>query len=97
MSLFKSNKNKSASAASTPAQTPRSSMQATRPKATTMTPEEALQMVMDNHHLLSSSDAVKYPQMTPPKISSAIKGARKYSEGSCLVIGKAVVLYYAAV
>ncbi|KAI8361151.1 hypothetical protein B0O80DRAFT_525044 [Mortierella sp. GBAus27b] len=47
MPLFKSNKNKSASAASTPAQTPRSSMQETRPKTTAMTPEEALQKVMD--------------------------------------------------
>ncbi|KAI8361146.1 hypothetical protein B0O80DRAFT_525039 [Mortierella sp. GBAus27b] len=47
MPLFKSNKNKSASTATTPAQTPRTSMQATRPKTTTMTPEEALRMIME--------------------------------------------------
>ncbi|KAI8361184.1 hypothetical protein B0O80DRAFT_493779 [Mortierella sp. GBAus27b] len=46
MPLFKPNNNKSASAVSTPAQTPRSSMQDTRPKATTLNPEEALQNVM---------------------------------------------------
>ncbi|KAG0002452.1 hypothetical protein BGZ80_005973 [Entomortierella chlamydospora] len=44
MSLFKSNKNKSASAASTPAQTPRTSMQGTRPSYTnTMTVEQAVE------------------------------------------------------
>ncbi|KAF9172508.1 hypothetical protein BGX20_005468 [Mortierella sp. AD010] len=43
MSLFKSNKNKSGSAASTPAQTPRTSMQETRPSYTnTMTLEQAV-------------------------------------------------------
>ncbi|KAF9944801.1 hypothetical protein BGZ72_001954 [Mortierella alpina] len=48
MSIFKrSNKNKSASAASTPAQTPRSSMQEQRSaQATKMTREEALEMLM---------------------------------------------------
>ncbi|KAF9368949.1 hypothetical protein BGX21_006252, partial [Mortierella sp. AD011] len=43
MSLFKSNKNKSTSAASTPAQTPRTSMQETRPsQANAMTTEQAI-------------------------------------------------------
>ncbi|KAF8928691.1 hypothetical protein BGZ58_009450, partial [Dissophora ornata] len=48
MPFFKrSSKNQSTSAASTPAQTPRSSMQATRPNQTnTMTVEQALEMAM---------------------------------------------------
>ncbi|KAI8361153.1 hypothetical protein B0O80DRAFT_493754 [Mortierella sp. GBAus27b] len=49
MSLFKSNKNKSASAATTPAQTPRTSMQEQRPEqleATKMTREQALETLM---------------------------------------------------
>ncbi|KAI8361145.1 hypothetical protein B0O80DRAFT_525038 [Mortierella sp. GBAus27b] len=72
MPLFKSNKNKSASAASTPAQTPRSSMQETRPKTTAMTPEEALQKVMNKsmRHPLRSSGAAKHPRMTPPKTTT---------------------------
>ncbi|KAG0370719.1 hypothetical protein BGX24_001935 [Mortierella sp. AD032] len=49
MSLFKrSNKNKSASAASTPAQTPRASMQTIRDSGTKMTPEEALYKISQN-------------------------------------------------
>ncbi|KAF9988841.1 hypothetical protein BGZ80_005974, partial [Entomortierella chlamydospora] len=47
MSLFKSNKNKSASADSTPAQTPRTSMHEARPtKVNTMTFEDALQLTL---------------------------------------------------
>ncbi|KAF8973410.1 hypothetical protein BGZ46_009926, partial [Entomortierella lignicola] len=47
MSLFKSNKNKSASAAATPAQTPRTSMQESRPsQGQTMTHQQALDAVM---------------------------------------------------
>ncbi|KAK3828440.1 MAG: hypothetical protein J3Q66DRAFT_434974 [Benniella sp.] len=47
MPFFKSNKNKIASAASTPGQTPRSSMQALRPvKAAPMTREQALEIIM---------------------------------------------------
>ncbi|KAG0254175.1 hypothetical protein BG011_005918 [Mortierella polycephala] len=50
MSLFKSNKNKTSSAASTPAQTPRTSIQeqrtATPIQATKMTREQALQSIM---------------------------------------------------
>ncbi|KAG0248214.1 hypothetical protein BGZ95_008155, partial [Linnemannia exigua] len=49
MSLFKSNKNKTASAASTPAQTPRASLNEQRPattEATKMTREQALEMAM---------------------------------------------------
>ncbi|KAF9133173.1 hypothetical protein BGW39_010386 [Mortierella sp. 14UC] len=49
MSLFKrSNKNKSASAASTPSQTPRPSMQTIRDSGTKMTPEEALYKISQN-------------------------------------------------
>ncbi|KAF9342686.1 hypothetical protein BGX26_007032, partial [Mortierella sp. AD094] len=48
MSLFKSNKNKSASAASTPAQTHRTSMQGTRPsQANTMTREQAVEVALE--------------------------------------------------
>ncbi|KAF9169727.1 hypothetical protein BGX20_009918 [Mortierella sp. AD010] len=51
MSLFRSNKNKSASAASaasTPAQTPRTSMQGSRPlQANTMTPEQAVEIALN--------------------------------------------------
>ena len=47
MSLFKSSKNQSASAASTPAQTPRSSMQGSRPAQAKMTHEQALQMALE--------------------------------------------------
>ncbi|KAG0375372.1 hypothetical protein BGX24_009186 [Mortierella sp. AD032] len=48
MSLFKSNKNKTASAATTPAQTPRPSVDAQRPSAqsTKMTREQALEEAM---------------------------------------------------
>ncbi|KAF9900780.1 hypothetical protein EC991_006905 [Linnemannia zychae] len=51
MSLFKSNKNKTASAATTPAQTPRTSLNEQRPatgttQATKMTREQALEMAM---------------------------------------------------
>ena len=42
MSLFKSNKNKSTSAASTPAQTPRPSVEAQRPTQTKMTRDQAI-------------------------------------------------------
>ncbi|KAF9909411.1 hypothetical protein EC991_008550 [Linnemannia zychae] len=49
MSLFKrSNKNKSASVASTPAQTPRASMQTVRDSGIKMTPEEALYKISHN-------------------------------------------------
>ncbi|KAF9349100.1 hypothetical protein BGX26_012571 [Mortierella sp. AD094] len=48
MSLFKSNKNKSTSAASTPSQTPRTSMQGTRPShANTMTREQAVENALE--------------------------------------------------
>lgn len=49
MSIFKFNKNKTASAATTPAQTPRSSMQTARPaltQANVMTREQALESLM---------------------------------------------------
>ncbi|KAF9310003.1 hypothetical protein BG003_009045 [Podila horticola] len=46
MPFFKSNKNKTASAATTPAQTPRSSMQEQRAKPHKMTQEEALEKLM---------------------------------------------------
>ncbi|KAG0195207.1 hypothetical protein BGX33_003957, partial [Mortierella sp. NVP41] len=47
MSLFKSNKNKSASAASTPAQTPRTSLSDQRPaQAIKMTRDQALEIVL---------------------------------------------------
>ncbi|KAF9325681.1 hypothetical protein BG006_010835 [Podila minutissima] len=46
MPFFKSNKNKTASAATTPAQTPRSSMQEQRTKSHKMTQEEALEKLM---------------------------------------------------
>ncbi|KAG0248936.1 hypothetical protein BGZ95_007787, partial [Linnemannia exigua] len=49
MSLFKSNKNKTSSAASTPAQTPRASLNEQRPatmEATKMTREQAIEMAM---------------------------------------------------
>ncbi|KAF9106618.1 hypothetical protein BGX29_008905 [Mortierella sp. GBA35] len=48
MSLFKSNKNQSASAASTPAQTPRSSIDKHRPtQATKMTRDQALELALN--------------------------------------------------
>jgi len=48
MPFFKSSKNQSASAASTPAQTPRSSVDGSRPaQANKMTKEQAIQMAMD--------------------------------------------------
>ncbi|KAG9066868.1 hypothetical protein KI688_012780 [Linnemannia hyalina] len=55
MSLFKrSNKNKTASAASTPAQTPRTSMQTIRDTTgTKMTPEEALYKI--SHNMMSNA------------------------------------------
>ena len=47
MSLFKSNKNQSGSAASSPAQTPRSSVDAQRPtQANKMTRDQALEMAL---------------------------------------------------
>ncbi|KAG0017254.1 hypothetical protein BGZ81_010829, partial [Podila clonocystis] len=49
MSIFKSNKNKTASAATTPSQTPRSSMQTARPslpQAKVMTRDQALESLM---------------------------------------------------
>ncbi|KAF9117207.1 hypothetical protein BGW39_002454, partial [Mortierella sp. 14UC] len=48
MSLFKSNKNKTASAATTPAQTPRASLNEQRPSAkpTTMTRDQALELAL---------------------------------------------------
>ncbi|KAG0375371.1 hypothetical protein BGX24_009185 [Mortierella sp. AD032] len=48
MSLFKSNKNKTSSAASTPAQTPRPSVEAQRPSAqpTKMTRDQAFELVL---------------------------------------------------
>ncbi|KAG0067534.1 hypothetical protein BGZ90_000954 [Linnemannia elongata] len=46
MSLFKSNKNKTSSAASTPAQTPRSSVDGQRPAQVKMTRDQALEMAL---------------------------------------------------
>ncbi|KAK3843893.1 MAG: hypothetical protein J3R72DRAFT_522284 [Linnemannia gamsii] len=48
MSLFKSNKNQSASAAASPAQTPRPSVDAQRPpaQATKMTRDQALEVAL---------------------------------------------------
>ena len=55
MPLFKSNKNKSASAASTPAQTPRTSMQETRPTQDgTMTKDQALKMALEKAAFIES-------------------------------------------
>lgn len=50
MSLFKSNKNKSASAAASPAQSPRTSIDARRPvvEGNTMTREQAVRLAMHN-------------------------------------------------
>ncbi|KAF9345917.1 hypothetical protein BGX26_002600, partial [Mortierella sp. AD094] len=57
MPFFKSNKNKSASAASTPAQTPRSSVQAARTTQanTLMTHDQVLEMVMQKTTSLPQS------------------------------------------
>jgi len=56
MPLFKSNKNKSASAASTPAQTPRTSMQETRPtQAGAMTKEQAVEKALEKSAYLGVS------------------------------------------
>ncbi|KAF9923313.1 hypothetical protein FBU30_006634, partial [Linnemannia zychae] len=46
MSLFKSNKNKTTSAATTPAQTPRTSLNEQRQTSTQMTQEQAIRMAM---------------------------------------------------
>ncbi|KAF9537021.1 hypothetical protein EC957_009041 [Mortierella hygrophila] len=46
MSLFKSNKNKTSSAASTPAQTPRPSVDTHRPTQVKMTRDQALEMAL---------------------------------------------------
>ncbi|KAF9368513.1 hypothetical protein CPB97_004526 [Podila verticillata] len=46
MPFFKSSKNQSASAAASPAQTPRTSMQEQRPAAHKMTQQEALEYLM---------------------------------------------------
>ncbi|KAK3834178.1 MAG: hypothetical protein JOS17DRAFT_788830 [Linnemannia elongata] len=61
MSLFKrSNKNKTASAASTPAQTPRTSMQTIRDATgTKMTPEEALYKI--SHNMMTNASTVLFP------------------------------------
>ncbi|KAG0071296.1 hypothetical protein BGZ89_011104 [Linnemannia elongata] len=50
MSLLKSNKNKSASAAASPAQSPRTSIDAQRPvvEGNTMTREQAIRLAMHN-------------------------------------------------
>ncbi|KAF9140786.1 hypothetical protein BGX30_005992 [Mortierella sp. GBA39] len=50
MSLFKSNKNKSVSAAASPAQSPRTSIDAQRPvvEGNTMTREQAIRLAMHN-------------------------------------------------
>ncbi|KAK3805071.1 MAG: hypothetical protein JOS17DRAFT_819479 [Linnemannia elongata] len=48
MSLFKSNKNKTSSAASTPAQTPRPSVDAQRPSQVKMTRDQALELALRN-------------------------------------------------
>ncbi|KAF9963222.1 hypothetical protein BGZ73_002383, partial [Actinomortierella ambigua] len=47
MAFFKINKNKTASTASSPAQTPRSSMQGSRP-ANKMTKEQAMDLINKN-------------------------------------------------
>ncbi|KAG0342009.1 hypothetical protein BG004_005788 [Podila humilis] len=57
MSFFKSSKNQTSSAASTPAQTPRSSIQGQRPKSQQMTREEALEKIMRT----AMKDAVNGP------------------------------------
>ncbi|KAF9537018.1 hypothetical protein EC957_009038 [Mortierella hygrophila] len=46
MSLFKSNKNQSGSAATSPAQTPRSSVDGQRPVQVKMTRDQALEMAL---------------------------------------------------
>ncbi|KAF9162550.1 hypothetical protein DFQ26_003435 [Actinomortierella ambigua] len=52
MAFFKLNKNKTASAAPSPAQTPRSSMQASRPSnQNKMTPEQTLEELLKNGYL----------------------------------------------
>ncbi|KAF9274583.1 hypothetical protein BGZ88_002918 [Linnemannia elongata] len=65
MSLFKrSNKNKTSSAASTPAQTPRTSMQTIRDASgTKMTPEEALYKI--SHNMMPNASTVQTPFQTP--------------------------------
>ncbi|KAK5814557.1 hypothetical protein F5H01DRAFT_380933 [Linnemannia elongata] len=65
MSLFKrSNKNKTSSAASTPAQTPRTSMQTIRDSTgTKMTPEEALYKI--SHNMMPNASTVQTPSQTP--------------------------------
>ncbi|KAG0271226.1 hypothetical protein BGZ97_011302, partial [Linnemannia gamsii] len=56
MSFFKrSNKNKSASAASTPSQTPRASMQSSRSSDVKLTPEQAIYKI--NHNKLTYAAA----------------------------------------
>ncbi|KAF9100150.1 hypothetical protein BGX27_000484, partial [Mortierella sp. AM989] len=56
MPLFKSNKNKSASVASTPAQTPRTSIQDTRPtQINTMTREQVLEIVLKKSSCFTGS------------------------------------------
>ncbi|KAF9932773.1 hypothetical protein BGZ67_004590, partial [Mortierella alpina] len=67
MPFFKSSsasaKNQTASAAATPAQTPRSSMQATRPKKeqATMTVDQALEMAMKKTSYASHAQSAFLP------------------------------------
>ncbi|KAF9117762.1 hypothetical protein BGW39_001823 [Mortierella sp. 14UC] len=60
MSLFKSNKNKTASAATTPAQTPRTSLNEQRP-ATTATGTQATKMTRDQALDMAMSKSVQAP------------------------------------
>ncbi|KAF9961820.1 hypothetical protein BGZ72_001736 [Mortierella alpina] len=69
MPFFKSSsassKNQTASAAATPVQTPRTSMQATRPKKeqATMTIDQALEMAMKKTPYASAAQSVYLPVM----------------------------------
>ncbi|KAK3832316.1 MAG: hypothetical protein J3R72DRAFT_527416 [Linnemannia gamsii] len=84
MSLFKrSNKNKSASAASTPAstpaQTPRASMQTIRDSGIKMTPEEALYKISQNMMTNASTDK---PLGTRPSALLGIIDVRVFGEST---------------
>ncbi|KAF9154400.1 hypothetical protein DFQ27_001433 [Actinomortierella ambigua] len=59
MPFFKSNKNKTASAAPSPAQTPRTSLQATRPAADDkLTKDQAMGKIMKNISSTSTANSL---------------------------------------
>ncbi|KAK5814560.1 hypothetical protein F5H01DRAFT_368294 [Linnemannia elongata] len=85
MSLFKrSNKNKSASAASSPAQTPRASMQSSRSSDVKLTPEQAIYKIAHNKLTFTAagrsnknktSSAASTPAQTPRTSMQTIRDA----------------------